>query len=110
MIPFITGNSSGFSNRKFQFKYLFLYKQDMNIEKGYINIYVCVYIYIYIYIYITYQCIIYMHSQIGNLYYLNDPLKDEALIALLFFFFFLVFLGPHLWDMKVPRLGVQLEL
>ena len=34
-----------------------------------------------------------------------------------FFFFFLfsfflsfVFLGPHLWHMEVPRLGVELEL
>ena len=28
------------------------------------------------------------------------------------FFFFLssVFLGPHLWYMEVPRLGVELEL
>ena len=26
------------------------------------------------------------------------------------FFFFLSFLGPHLWHMEVPRLGVQLEL
>ena len=27
-----------------------------------------------------------------------------------FFFFFLVFLGPHLWQMEVPRLGVESEL
>ena len=26
-----------------------------------------------------------------------------------FFFFFLVFLGPDLWHMEVPRLGVELE-
>ena len=26
------------------------------------------------------------------------------------FFFFLSFLGPYLWHMEVPRLGVQLEL
>ena len=27
-----------------------------------------------------------------------------------FFFFFSVFLGPHPWQMEVPRLGVELEL
>ena len=27
-----------------------------------------------------------------------------------FFFFFFHFLGPHLWHMQVPRLGVELEL
>ena len=27
-----------------------------------------------------------------------------------FFFFFLVFLGPHRWQMEVPKLGVELEL
>ena len=27
-----------------------------------------------------------------------------------FFFFFLVFLGPHSWHMEVPRLGVKSEL
>ena len=27
-----------------------------------------------------------------------------------FFFFFSCFLGPHLWHMEVPRLGVELEL
>ena len=26
------------------------------------------------------------------------------------FFFFLFFLGPHLWHMEVPRLGVKSEL
>ena len=26
------------------------------------------------------------------------------------FFFFWSFLGPHLWHMEVPRLGVKLEL
>ena len=26
------------------------------------------------------------------------------------FFFFFVFLGPHLWHMEVPRLGVESEL
>ena len=26
------------------------------------------------------------------------------------FFFFLSFLGPHLWHMEIPRLGVELEL
>ena len=25
-------------------------------------------------------------------------------------FFFFVLLGPHLWHMEVPRLGVELEL
>ena len=28
----------------------------------------------------------------------------------LFIFFFLVFLGPHLWHMVVPRLQVESEL
>ena len=27
-----------------------------------------------------------------------------------FFFFVFVFLGPHLWHMEAPRLGVELEL
>ena len=27
-----------------------------------------------------------------------------------FFFFFLIFLGPHLWHMEVPRLAVESEL
>ena len=27
-----------------------------------------------------------------------------------FFLFLFVFLGPHLWHMEVPRLGVTLEL
>ena len=27
-----------------------------------------------------------------------------------FSFFFFCFLGPHLWPMEVPRLGVELEL
>ena len=27
-----------------------------------------------------------------------------------FFFFFLVFLRPHLWHMEVPRLGAKSEL
>ena len=26
------------------------------------------------------------------------------------FFFFLVFLGPHLWHVEVPKLGVESEL
>ena len=26
------------------------------------------------------------------------------------FFFFFFFLGPHLWHMEVPKLGVKLEL
>ena len=34
----------------------------------------------------------------------------SLLFVLCFFFFFLVFLGLHLWHMKVPRLGVELEL
>ena len=29
--------------------------------------------------------------------------------ATAFFFFFLVFLGPHPWHMEVPRLGVESE-
>ena len=35
-----------------------------------------------------------------------------TLLKFFFFFFFLTvcFLGPHLWHMEVPRLGVELEL
>ena len=33
----------------------------------------------------------------------NRDLTDD-------FFFFFVFLGPHLWHMEIPRLGVKLEL
>ena len=32
------------------------------------------------------------------------------LFLLLFFLFFPCFLGPHLWQVEVPRLGVALEL
>ena len=28
----------------------------------------------------------------------------------LFYFIIIYFLGPHLWHMEVPRLGVKLEL
>ena len=28
----------------------------------------------------------------------------------LLFFFLVIFLGPHLWHMEVPRLGAELEL
>ena len=31
-------------------------------------------------------------------------------IKVFLFFFFLVFLGPHLWHMDVSRLGVELGL
>ena len=31
-------------------------------------------------------------------------------LSRIFFFFFLVLLGLHLWHMEVPRLGVKLEL
>ena len=52
-----------------------------------------------------------------------DPKQDEEdhhvpassrtqsyLLPLFPFFFFPCFLGPHLWHMEVPRLGVNLEL
>ena len=32
------------------------------------------------------------------------------LILLCFILFYLVFLGPYLWHMEIPRLGVKLEL
>ena len=46
------------------------------------------------------------------------PPKKKKLVFHFFFFFpvfffffsFLVFLGPHLWHMGVPRLGVKSEL
>ena len=36
--------------------------------------------------------------------------KPISCIFLAFFFFFLVFLGPHPWHMEVPGLGVESEL
>ena len=36
--------------------------------------------------------------------------KSQAPKAEFFFFFFLVFLGPHPQHMEVPRLGVESEL
>ena len=37
--------------------------------------------------------------------------KHDTDIRYIFFFFGLfVFLGPHLWHMEVPRLGVESEL
>ena len=35
---------------------------------------------------------------------------DLLFIQILFFLSFVFFLGPHLWHMEVPRLGVSLEL
>ena len=35
---------------------------------------------------------------------------SQSLSSSLTFFFFFVFLGPHLWHMEVPRPGVQSEL
>ena len=34
----------------------------------------------------------------------------EASVLFYFYYFNFVFLGPHLWHMEVPRLGVELEL
>ena len=34
----------------------------------------------------------------------------EVAATLSFFFFFLIFLGPHLWHVEGPRLGVESEL
>ena len=34
----------------------------------------------------------------------------SVLLLSIFFSFFLLFLRPHLWHMKVPRLGGELEL
>ena len=34
----------------------------------------------------------------------NTSMQDTV------FFFFLIFWGPHLWQMEIPRLGVELEL
>ena len=42
-----------------------------------------------------------------------QPFMDSIFQLLLFcklFFFFFFFLGPHLWHMEVPKLGVELEL
>ena len=35
---------------------------------------------------------------------------SNGLIVSNLFFYFFVFLGPHLWHMEVPRLGVESEL
>ena len=41
----------------------------------------------------------------------TDSLCALLHVVLCFFFFFLfVFLGPHLWHIEVPRLGVKSEL
>ena len=38
-------------------------------------------------------------------------MQKRGIFCFVFVFaFFLCFLGPHLWHMEVPRLGVQLEL
>ena len=40
-----------------------------------------------------------------------DSLFTDFLLCLFGgFWFVFVFLGPHLWHMEVPRLGVELEL
>ena len=39
----------------------------------------------------------------------TKPLENFILISFLFFFF-LCFLGPHLWPKEVTRLGIELEL
>ena len=39
-----------------------------------------------------------------------SPFTTEINIIFFLFFFFLVFLGLHLWDMEVPRLGFESEL
>ena len=39
--------------------------------------------------------------------YINMP---TSLFYFLFFYLFLVFLGPYLWHMAVPRLGFESEL
>ena len=36
--------------------------------------------------------------------------SESGCFLLLLLFVFLAFLGPHLWHMDVPRLGVKLEL
>ena len=33
-----------------------------------------------------------------------------VVVVAFFFFFFLVFLGPYLWPLEVPKLGVKMEL
>ena len=38
------------------------------------------------------------------------PVDESSFASIVFFSFFHFFLGPHLWHMEVPRLGVQSEL
>ena len=40
----------------------------------------------------------------------TNAFKFSRQFLLFFCFFFFVFLGPHPWHVKVPRLGVELEL
>ena len=48
---------------------------------------------------------IYLWIAILNFNWMNNKAKQFC-----GFFFFLFFLGAHLWHMEVPRLGVELEL
>ena len=43
---------------------------------------------------------------------LLTSISHNSLFLFFFFFFFLsfVYLGPHLWHMDVPRLGIESEL
>ena len=41
-------------------------------------------------------------------YMLKLMVKSQK--SFLLFLFVFIFLGPHLWHMEVPRLGVKLEL
>jgi len=41
---------------------------------------------------------------------LLSSLLREPYLPFFFFFFFFCFLGPYLWHMEVPRLGIKLEL
>ena len=36
--------------------------------------------------------------------------KHDRALSFVGLFYFIFFLGPHLWHMEVPRLGIELEL
>ena len=70
----------------------------------YIHIYICTHIYIHTYIYAH----IYTHIYICTYIYIYKYQKVVVFYFLRHLFF--CFLGPHLWHMEVPRLGVKSEL
>ena len=44
------------------------------------------------------------------IYVFSYTFAAEFIVCLFMYYLFFCFLGPHLWQMEVPRLGVELEL